>query len=64
MNHPMAQFMPEEMRKTGQAMHQAASDFAAAARKTRKGGNPGPALAALSRMTQQCASCHAAFKLQ
>lgn len=64
MDHQMAQFMPEGMRNIGLAMHQAASDFALEANKAGKGGNPKQALAALSKVTQQCAACHASYKVQ
>lgn len=64
MDHQMSQFMPEGMRSIGLAMHQAASDFAIEADKAGKSGNPKPALAALSKVTQQCAACHASYKVQ
>lgn len=64
MDHQMALFMPEAMRKLGLSMHQAASDFAAEAAKAQKTGNPTPALAALSKVTQQCSACHASYKVQ
>lgn len=64
MDHQMAQFMPEAMRSIGLSMHQAASDFATEAARTGKSGNPKPALAALSKVTQQCSACHAAYRVQ
>jgi hypothetical protein len=64
MDHQMAQFMPENMRKIGLAMHQSASAFAVAAAKAGRTGNAKPALAALSRVTAQCAACHAAYRVQ
>lgn len=64
MDHQMSQFMPEGMRNIGLSMHQAASDFAVEANKTGKSGNPKQALAALSKVTQQCAACHASYKVQ
>ena len=64
MDHQMSQFMPEGMRMIGLEMHKSASAFAAEARKASKTGNGKPALAALSRVTQQCAACHSAFKVQ
>lgn len=63
-DHQMAQFMPEAMRSIGLSMHQAASDFAAEAAKAKKTDNPKPALAALSKVTQQCSACHAAYRVQ
>lgn len=64
MDHQMSQFMPEGMRNIGLSMHQAASDFAVEANKAGKSGNPKQALAALSKVTQQCAACHASYKVQ
>lgn len=64
MDHQMSQFMPEGMRKVGLEMHQSASAFAAAAIKAGNTGNAKPALAALSKVTQQCAACHSAYKVQ
>ncbi|MBS1188618.1 MAG: hypothetical protein H6R10_410 [Rhodocyclaceae bacterium] len=64
MDHQMTQFMPESMRNIGLSMHQAASDFAVEADKAGRSGNPKPALAALSKVTQQCAACHASYKVQ
>lgn len=59
----MAQHMPQEMRDMGLVMHAAASAFAGEAEKLKKGGDPQPALAKLSEVTQACSSCHAAFRL-
>lgn len=64
MDHQMSLFMPEAMRKIGLEMHQSASAFAVTAAKAGKTGNAKPALAALSRVTQQCAACHAAYRVQ
>jgi len=64
MDHQMSQVMPESMRKIGLEMHQSASAFAVAATKAGKTGNAKPALAALSRVTQQCTACHAAYRVQ
>lgn len=64
MDHQMSQFMPEAMRKIGLDMHQSASAFAVAATKAAKTGNAKPALAALSRVTEQCTACHAAYRVQ
>lgn len=64
MDHQMSEFMPEGMSKIGLDMHQAASTFAAEATKAAKTGNAKPALAALSRVTQQCTACHTAYKVQ
>ncbi len=64
MEQIMAQFMPEGMRKLGLAMHQSASDFGTEAPKAAKTGDGRPASAALAHMTQQCAACHSAYKVQ
>ncbi|MDA8095734.1 MAG: efflux transporter outer membrane subunit [Betaproteobacteria bacterium] len=60
----MAQFMPEKMRGIGLRMHQAASAFAAAAAEAGRSGDPRPAYRALAHVTQQCAACHAAYRVQ
>lgn len=63
MEHRMNEFMPEGMRQLGLDMHQAASTFAGEAAKSARTGNGKPALAALARVTQQCTSCHSAYKI-
>ncbi len=60
----MGEFMPEQMRAMGFAMHEAASDFAVEAAKMPPGGDPKPALIALAKVTQNCAACHAAYRLK
>jgi hypothetical protein len=64
MDYMMAKFMPEGMRNIGLEMHTAASAFAAEALKADGTHNTRPALAALSRVMQQCAACHSAYKVQ
>jgi len=64
MAQQMNELMPEGMRSIGLEMHKSASVFVGAANKAAKTGNPKPALAALTRVTQQCTSCHAAYKVQ
>ncbi|WP_293603840.1 cytochrome c [Polaromonas sp. UBA4122] len=64
MEQMMAQFMPEGMRNIGYSMHSAASDFATAASEAAKTGDSKAALAALSRVTQQCVACHSVYRLQ
>lgn len=59
----MTQLMPAGMRKIGLAMHQAASDFAVEATKAAESGDAKPAFAALSRVTEQCVACHAAYRV-
>jgi cytochrome c556 len=60
----MAEHMPEEMRNLGFAMHAAASTFAREAAKASQSNDVKPALAALSQVTQSCAACHSAYRLQ
>lgn len=64
MDHRMAEFMPEGMRNIGLEMHQSASAFAVEATKAAKTGDAKPALAALSKVTQQCTSCHSTYKVR
>lgn len=64
MAQQMNELMPEGMRGIGLEMHKSASVFVSAANKAAKTGNPKPALAALSRVTQQCTTCHATYKVQ
>jgi hypothetical protein len=60
----MARHMPEEMRMLGMTMHAAASDFAVEAAKVKAGGDARPALAALAKVTEGCAACHAAYRFR
>jgi cytochrome c556 len=60
----MAEHMPDEMRNLGFAMHAAASTFARETAKAQQSNDVKPALAALSQVTQSCAACHAAYRLQ
>lgn len=60
---PAAQ-LPEEMQAIGRAMHEAASHFAAAAGDAAATGDPGPARAALARVTVRCVACHSRYRLQ
>ena len=60
----MAKFMPEDMRALGLTMHESASEFAREAAKSQTGGDLKPALAALARVTQSCAACHAEYRLK
>lgn len=64
MDHRMAEFMPPGMRNIGLEMHQSASAFAVEATRAARTGNAKPALAALSKVTQQCSNCHSAYKVQ
>lgn len=60
----MAEHMPDEMRKLGFTMHEAASAFAKEAAKTQQSNDMKPVLAALAQVTQSCAACHSAYRLQ
>ncbi len=60
----MAEHMPDEMRKLGFTMHEAASAFAKEAAKSQQPNDMKPVLAALSQVTQSCAACHSAYRLQ
>ena len=60
----MAGFMPKGMQDTGTAMHQAASRFAVTAQDAGVTRDLPRALGALSRVTEQCVACHAAYRLK
>ncbi|WP_428991221.1 hypothetical protein [Methylocapsa aurea] len=60
----MAKYMPPEMRQLGFAMHESASAFAVEAAKMPRGGEAKDALSALSKVTQNCAACHSAYRLR
>lgn len=62
--HEVAQYMPQGMQEVGEAMHRSASRFALAATDASVSGDVRPALAALSQVTQQCVTCHAAYRLR
>jgi hypothetical protein len=59
----MAKFMPSGMSDIGTTMHRAASRFAVLARDAGAAGDPGPALAALSQVMQQCVACHESYRV-
>ena len=58
----MAPFMPKPMQDIGTQMHKAASQFALVAQETGADGNVSRAVGALSRITEQCVACHAAYR--
>lgn len=60
----MAEHMPPQMREMGYAMHEFASAFAVEAAKMPPGGDAKPALKALAQVTQNCAACHAEYRLK
>ena len=59
----MAPFMPKAMQETGTEMHHAASRFARTAQEAAVSGNLATALESLSKVTQQCVACHAAYRI-
>jgi hypothetical protein len=58
----MAPFMPKPMQDIGTQMHRAASQFALVAQETGADGNVTRAVGALSKITEQCVACHAAYR--
>ena len=62
--HELSKFMPEGMQNIGTEMHRAASRFAVTAKDAGATGDVKPALAALSRVSQQCVACHSAYRVQ
>jgi hypothetical protein len=58
----MAPFMPKPMQDIGNQMHTAASQFALVAQETGADGNVARAVGALSKVTEQCVACHAAYR--
>ena len=59
-----SQFMPPMMQEFGNQMHRNASKFAIEIQNSSATGDSKPALLALSKTTQACVSCHAAFRLK
>jgi hypothetical protein len=53
-----ARYMPEEMRRMGWELHQAASDFSLVARR----GNSQAAFGALQKITEACIACHYSYR--
>jgi hypothetical protein len=60
----MAPYMPKTMQETGTAMHHAASRFARTAQEAAVTNDLPRALGALAELTQQCAACHAGYRLR
>jgi len=58
----MAPFMPMPMQEIGTQMHKAASQFALVVQETGADGNVARAVGALSKVTEQCVACHAAYR--
>jgi hypothetical protein len=59
----MAEHMPDSMRELGFSMHEAASRFAHEAAKAQQSNDLKPVMASLAEVTQRCAACHAAYRL-
>lgn len=64
MDEMMALYMPEPMRAIGLAMHTSASEFSVVASRGATTHDTRAAVEALSRVTQNCVACHAAYRLQ
>jgi hypothetical protein len=62
--HEVSKYMPKDMQDIGTAMHRSASQFARAAEESSATGDIKPTLAALSRITANCAACHAGYRVQ
>ena len=60
----MAPYMPKGMQEIGTAMHRTASRFARTAQEASFDNDLPRALGALADLTQQCAACHAGYRLQ
>lgn len=58
----MAPFMPKPMQEIGTQMHRAASQFALLAQEAGANADVSRAVGALSRVTEQCVACHAAYR--
>ena len=58
----MAPYMPKAMQDIGTQMHRAASRFALVAQEAGADGNSAKAVSALSKVTEQCVACHAAYR--
>jgi hypothetical protein len=59
----MAPFMPKAMQDIGSQMHRSASEFALVAQESGASGDISLAVAALSKVTEQCVACHAAYRV-
>jgi cytochrome c556 len=60
----LAPYLPQPMQKLGTSMHRAVSRFARTAQEAEVEGGVPRALNALSQVTQQCAACHASYRLR
>ncbi|MDE3176937.1 MAG: hypothetical protein KGM15_12625 [Pseudomonadota bacterium] len=64
MDEMMALFMPTPMRAIGLALHTSASEFSVVATRAAATHDTKAAVEALSRVSQNCVACHAAYRLQ
>jgi hypothetical protein len=64
MDEMMTLYMPEPMRAIGLSMHTSASQFAVVAVRAATTHDPAPVMTALSRVTENCVACHAAYRLR
>lgn len=64
MDEMMALYMPEIMRAMGLSMHTAASEFAVVAAQAAKTRDTTAVVGALSQITQNCVTCHSAYRLR
>ena len=60
----LAPYLPKPMQEIGTAMHHAASRFARTAQEAEVEGGVPRALGSLSEITQQCAACHASYRVR
>lgn len=60
----MAPYMPKQMQDIGTQMHRAASQFAVIAQENSADGDLKKSIGYLSKITQQCVACHAAYRTQ
>ena len=60
----MAPYMPKAMQEIGSQMHKAASEFSLVAQESGVTGDAAQAVAALSKVTEQCVACHAAYRVR
>ncbi len=60
----IANFMPAGMQEIGNRMHQAASQFAIAAKDAGVTGDIKPALTAYSQIMQQCVAYHSSYRVR
>lgn len=62
-NSALSKYMPKEMHRIGFAMHTAADNFAADAKKAAPIRDYRMTIESLSNVTMQCVACHAKFRL-